>query len=366
MKLPPFRYGLVLVVLMMGVSALLVPAAGYNTFFRGAYADTVEVHFIDVGQGDAVFISTPTHKVLIDGGNRGDTVLNYLRSNGVNHLDLVIGTHPHADHIGGLIDVLQAVPVSEVIDPAVVHTTRTFEDYLTIIDKKNIPFSEGRVGMTRVFGDVTFKLLHPENPSENHLNDASIVVMMTYNAIRFLFLGDAEYRSEQEMLRRNHDLSSTVMKVGHHGSHTSTSPAFLHAVSPEVAVIMCGADNRYGHPHAETLENLEQAKVALFRTDIHGTVIVKTDGQQYTVHTDKSTSPGATPTVHDTPRLSGSININTASLQQLQEIIHIAEDRALEIIEKRPFNSLDELTTIRGIGNARLEAIKLEGKAYVE
>ncbi len=366
MNQPPLRYSLALVVLLIGIIALVAPVSGINALFRSAYADSVEVHFIDVGQGDAIFISTPTHKVLIDGGNRGDTVLNYLVAQGVKRLDLVIGTHPHADHIGGLIDVFQVIPVSEVIDPAVVHTTRTFEDYLTIIETKNIPFTEGRAGLTRSMGDVTLKLLHPENPSEKHLNDASIVVKMTFGTVRFLFLGDAEHNAEQEMLRRNHDLSSTVMKVGHHGSYTSTAPTFLQVVNPEVAVIMCGADNRYGHPHAETLASLEQANVTLFRTDIHGTVIVTTDGQEYTVIPAKSRHTADTPMVQGTPRFSGSININTASLQRLQEIVHIGEDRALEIIERRPFNSLDELIQVRGIGNARLEAIRQEGKAYVE
>lgn len=243
------------------------------------------VYFIDVGQGDAILIRTPTQNVLVDGGERGATVVDYLRSQGVNSLDLMIGTHPHADHIGGLINVMQAIPVKEVIDPAVIHTTKTFEDYLTIIDQKDIKFTEGRAGMARdLGGGATMQILHPSAPSGTHLNDASIVVKLTFGRVSFMLTGDAEQAGEAQILNRGYDLKSTILKAGHHGSRTSTTRAFLNAVTPEAAVIMCAANNSYGHPHEETLQKLATAGVDIYRTDIHGTIIITTDGRTYQVN----------------------------------------------------------------------------------
>ncbi|MBS4022985.1 MAG: MBL fold metallo-hydrolase [Dethiobacter sp.] len=245
----------------------------------------MKVHFIDVGQGDAILVQTPTQNILIDGGDRGNTVVNYLRNLGVNSLDVVIGTHPHADHIGGLINVMQSIPVKEVIDPGVVHTTKTFEDYLTLIDEKNIIFTEGRAGMSRdLGGGAKMEILHPVSPSSRHLNDASIVVKITFGEVSFMLTGDAEQAAENQIRSRGYDLNSTVLKVGHHGSRTSTITAFLNAVKPEVAVIMSGKNNTYGHPHQETLAKLTEAGVKTYRTDLHGTIVITTDGQTYDIN----------------------------------------------------------------------------------
>lgn len=242
-------------------------------------------HFIDVGQGDAILIQTPTKNILIDAGEQGNTVVNYLESKGVTHLDLVIGTHPHSDHIGGLVNVLQSIPVDEVIDPGVVHTTKTFEDYLTLIDQKDITFTEGRAGMSRdLGGGASMKVLHPSSPSSSDLNNASVVVRVTFGKTSFMLTGDAESESESQILSRGYALNSTVLKVGHHGSRTSTSSAFLSAVNPSVAVIMCGTGNSYGHPHEETLAKLANAGVDIYRTDVQGTIVITTDGQTYEVN----------------------------------------------------------------------------------
>ncbi len=247
----------------------------------------LEVHFINVGQGDAILIKTSEQQILIDGGDRGTTVINYLLDHGVSSLDLVIGTHPHADHIGGLINVMEAIPVGEIIDPGVVHTTKTFEDYLDIIDEKNIIFTEGRAGMTRDLGDgAQMKIVHPTSPSSADLNNASIVTRFTFGQVSFLFTGDAESEAENEMLNSGYILNSTILKVGHHGSSTSTTQAFLNAVNPEVAVIMCGLNNSYGHPHEETLNRLSLANVDIYRTDLHNNIIITTDGVTYDVKTE--------------------------------------------------------------------------------
>lgn len=258
-------------------------------------------HFIDVGQGDSILVQTPSQNILIDGGERtaGPIIVDYLRKQGVKELDLVISTHPHSDHIGGLIDVLKAFPVKEVIDPAVIHTTKTVEEYLALIDEKKIIFTQSQAGLTRDLGDgIAMSLLHPTKPRSNNLNDASIVTRVEYANVSFLFTGDAETASEREMLQqRAAQLKSTVMKVGHHGSRTSTSPAFLNAVSPTVAVIMLGAENKYGHPHPETIDRLVAAGIDIYRTDLHGTIVISTDGKGISIQTEKQSGlePGRAP-----------------------------------------------------------------------
>ncbi|MCR3922556.1 MAG: MBL fold metallo-hydrolase [Firmicutes bacterium] len=246
------------------------------------------VHFIDVGQGDAILIQAPSQTILVDGGERGTTVIDYLKKHGVTKLDMVIGTHPHADHIGGLINVLQSIPVSEVIDPGVVHTTQTYEDYLLLIDEKDIIFTEGRAGMSRnLGGGATMKLLHPSSPTGTDVNEVSVVVKLTFGQVSFMLTGDAEEATEKQILNAGYNVASTILKVGHHGSHTSTSTAFFSAVSPEVAVIMVGA-NSYGHPHEETLAKLTNAGVTIYRSDLHGSIVITTDGEHYEVNSKET------------------------------------------------------------------------------
>ena len=246
------------------------------------------VHFLDVGQGDSILIKSDNVVILIDGGPRsaGQKVVSYLKKAGISSIDLIISTHPHEDHIGGLCSVLQEFPVKEVIDPGIVHTTKTFEDYLDLIFSKNIKFTEGRAGMNRdLGGGVKLEILHPSSPSPAHLNDASIVAKVTYNLVGFMFTGDAEEASEQQILLQSRvQPTSTVLKVGHHGSNSSTSAAFLQAVDPDIAVIMVGKGNTYGHPHEETLQKLSAAGVDIYRTDISGDIVITTDGQSYSIN----------------------------------------------------------------------------------
>lgn len=257
-----------------------------GTALSPAPSGQLKVHFIDVGQGDSILIQAPSAVILIDGGPRaaGQKVVDYLKQAGISSIDLVISTHPHEDHIGGLISVLESFPIKEVIDPAVAHTTKTFEDYLTLIDEKDIIFTEGRAGMSRdLGGGARMEILHPVSPSSEHLNNASVVARLTFRETSFLFTGDAEEEAEAEILRRGASLKSTVLKAGHHGSRTSSTKEFLQAVAPEVAVIMYGAGNPYGHPHEETLEKLAEAGVQVYRTDLDGTVVIITDGNSCSV-----------------------------------------------------------------------------------
>ncbi len=329
--------------------------------------EEIAVHFIDVGQGDAVLIETQDGNILIDAATRaaGDIVVQYLVRRGIRELDVVIGTHPHADHIGGLIDVFKAFRVHRIIDSGEPHTTVTFDDYLTEIEKQveaGHATYEIPTGQVITMGAMILTVLGPEGDLGS-LNDNSVVCRVDFGDTSFLFTGDAEKAAEESLLRRGVNLEADLLKIGHHGSRTSTTQAFLDAVSPAYGVIMAGEGNRYGHPHEEVLTRLVSAGVNIFRTDVHGTVVFVSDGTTLTSseapwqNVAQPTDPGESP---------GTININTATVQQLQEIVHISEARAEEITRLRPFASLDELTRVSGIGPARLEDIRDEGKAYVE
>lgn len=288
----PVKQAIIFLFGLLFIIALIVSLATSDDLFHtggpeggDVASERLAVHFIDVGQGDAILIRTPTQNILIDGGERGEAVVDYLQARGIGSLDLVIGTHPHQDHIGGLVGVLKQIPVKEVIDPGVAHTSQTYENNLTIIDEKDIKFTAGRAGMTRnLGGGATMKILHPDSPSRHDLNNASIVVKIDFGRVSFLLTGDAGSEAEKEMRGRVYNLRSTVLKVGHHGSSSSTSREFLNAVRPKVAVISVGTANAYDHPHDETLQNLANAGADIFRTDLQGTIIITTDGTTYSAN----------------------------------------------------------------------------------
>jgi competence protein ComEC len=319
-----------------------------------------EIHFIDVGQGDAILVLTPSKTMLIDAGPRDGNAAGYLHSLGVTEIDIVIATHPHADHIGGMPDIFRSFPVKEIIDPGVVHSTLTYSRYLGLIDELGITYTEGRKGMRReLCSDAHVEIIHPLFADEEFLNDASIVLSLVLGNIRVLLAGDIERKSEEILLKGDRDfdsrLRSHIFKVPHHGSFTSSHTGFLEVVNPGLSIVMCGLHNSFGNPHRQTLAALEAVGSEILRTDLNGHIIIRTDGQGYVVEVER-----------DAPLMPSLININTASSEELQYIVHIGAERAGQIIRLRPFLSVDDLLRVDGIGPARLADIKRQNIVIVE
>jgi competence protein ComEC len=244
----------------------------------------LQVHFLDVGQADSILLQQGEDVMLIDGGNNADAplVVEYIKNHDISSLKYVVGTHPHEDHIGGLDAVIQQFDVQNVWMPKVSHTTKTYRDVLQAVKEKGLKITAPTAGSTFELGAAQVHILAPNSDTYEELNNYSIVLKVTYGSTSFLFTGDAEALSEQEILQSGFDVSANVLKIGHHGSRSSTSIEFLQAVKPTYGVICVGKDNKYGHPHKQTLELLQQHKIDIFRTDTKGTILAESDGQNIT------------------------------------------------------------------------------------
>ena len=254
-------------------------------------APSIEVHFLDVGQADSIFIQTSSGvNVLIDGGNNsdGERVVSYLKAQGVKRLDAVVATHPHEDHIGGLDRVLNEFPVDRVYMPNAVTTTRTYEDFLLAVKGSKARVIQAKAGVKLDVPGLEGVFLAPNGDYYEDLNNYSAVLKVTFGSVSFLFAGDAEFVSEAEMLKAGYDLRANVLKVGHHGSDSSTSSAFLAKVSPEYAVICVGAGNDFGHPSDTVLKRLSDARVKVYRTDRDGNIVMRSNGKQISVSLNSS------------------------------------------------------------------------------
>jgi competence protein ComEC len=254
------------------------------------------VHFLDVGQGDCEVIKLPGGEaILIDSGDAGTPTVDMLTRLGVGNIDLVIATHPHQDHIGEMRDIMRAFKVKEVWDPGFKYTTKTYLNMLQEIDRQNIKFENPRRGQTRSFGDVSLEVLHPGptfiSEDKNDANDASIVVRLTFGNKRFLFTGDAEEDSWQQMIQANKNaLRADLLKAAHHGSSNSTTDYVLDAVQPAIVTISCAVGNDYHHPHPKVMRLLEerQSAIKLYRTDLQGTLTATSDGNSIEMSTEKT------------------------------------------------------------------------------
>lgn len=288
----------------------------------------MRVHFIDVGQGDSIFIESPNGKtMLVDGGVKGagQKVVSYLKELGVNKLDIVVATHPDADHIGGLIPVLNSIDIGQFYDSGKVHTSQTFEEMLTLIDTKNIPYNVPKTGDSIAFDDdINVKVLNAnEHATDN--NDASIVLKVTYGNVSFLLTADAGIALEKEMMQN--DVKATILKAGHHGSNTSSSAEFIQKVHPEVTILSYGEGNKYGHPHAEVVERLQAIGSKIYATAEAGTVIVSTDGVNYDVNSKEwsgtiASAPSKTSLSVSAPKTT-SASVEIVSKDLIEEVVGI-------------------------------------------
>ena len=387
---------------------------------------TLTVTYLDVGQADATLLEQGDTTILIDTGDwRRTDVVDHLTSSGIDQLDLVIVTHPHADHIGQFDRVMDAIDVDEVWWSGATTTTQTFQRALDALEASDAAYEEPRAGDTATFGDLFIEVVNPPTGVNlNNLHDANLAMRVTHGDVRFLFTGDAESSTEARMVSQSaSQLNADIYQVGHHGSNTSTTASFLAAVDPDVAIYSAGAGNQYGHPHDEVINRLTTAGATVYGTDINGTVTVTSDGNNYTVTpaigtaTDGSGSaandgslsdiagntheanirrivdagtaggfadgtyrPSApvtrgqmatfiantvNPPAYQPPEAGDitCVDINSADVETLQEIAHIGSDRAQELVSLRPFNSVEQMGRITGIGPARLQDIIDEGLA---
>lgn len=264
----------------------------------------LKVHFINVGQGDSTLIQTPEgNTLLIDGGPKesASNLVSYLKKLGIDKINVVIATHPHEDHIGGLISVFNNFIVDNVIDSGVSHTTQTYKNYLSTIQAKNINFINWSLGQVFDIGNgVSFKIVGPVTKSSSDLNNSSIVIYLTYGDTSFLFAGDAESKEEGQILSSGANIDADILKVGHHGSDSSCTSKFLNTVSPEIAIISCGIPNSYGHPNDITLKNLTNIGAAIYRTDLTGNVIIEDNASNLTVALGSQYKYVATQTIETT------------------------------------------------------------------
>lgn len=363
-------FACIIVALLAGFPVDGVRGASPPDAPSGGSGEVLEVHFIDVGQGDATLLRHGETVILVDAGRHDrDDVMPYLRSVGVDHIDLLIATHPHADHIGQMPRVLKELPVREVWMTGHVHTSRVFERAVDAIVESGAGYHEPRAGERVDLGGLRLEVLHPRELTGD-FNEDSIVMRVQFGQVAFLLTGDAGAAAEGAMLRSDAVLTAHVLHVGHHGSRTSTTASFLDAVSPEVAVYSAGAGNSYGHPHPEVVERLRRRGVAVYGTDTHGTVIVTADGTRYRVAwlgggsvpagslSDRRESGGA-------GCAPGQIDINAAPEDELVRIVHIGPSRARQIVSLRPFRSVADLERVQGIGPGRLKDIEEEGLACV-
>ncbi len=251
--------------------------------FEAINNSKLSVHYIDVGQGDSILLKSGDSAALIDAGEKeyADTVIDYIESLNIEKLDYIIATHPHSDHCGGLAKVIDSIECENFITVETDQQTSTWLDVLYAVDDNNINYIDREVGATYSLGEATLEILGPYSDTYDNYNDYSVIVKAVCDDTSFLFTGDAEAYAEKELISHKAKLSADVLKVGHHGSSTSSCREFLFNVDPTYAVISCGKNNDYGHPHKETTQSLDMMGVTTYRTDVLGHIVAVTDG--YTI-----------------------------------------------------------------------------------
>ena len=272
-----------LIILMITLfSMFLVSCGKLEAAKKLKESEDIKIHYIDVGQGDSELIQIGDKNILIDAGTSDKKALDYLKAIGITKIDYAIATHPHEDHIGSMDDVIKAFDIGTFYAPKATATTKTFENMVKALKAKNLKMTVAKVGEEITVGNATLTFLAPNSEKYENLNNYSIVVKLKYGNNSFMFMGDAEDISEGEMLQKKLDIQADVLKVGHHGSYSSTTQPFLDKVNPKYAIINCEKGNDYGHPHKETLTKLNAKNIGVFRTDLNGTIIATSNGKDIT------------------------------------------------------------------------------------
>ncbi len=279
------------------LSGLLIVIAVLSVIvWQSSRNQELKVYFFDVGQGDAILIRTPSRQnIVIDGGpdnsfitKLGETLPFYDKT-----IDLMVLTHPHDDHLFGLIEVLKRYQVKQVLSTGVIHTTDAYLDWLKIIRDKKIPLKVAQAGQKYIFGQIELKVLYPfqdfTNQQVENLHEAMVVVQLVYGEVKIMFTGDLEEAGETEILKQYQpELHSQLIKIAHHGSTTSSNNDFLKAIAPQFAVISVGADNKFGHPSLRIIRRLEKLGIKIYRTDQAGDITAVTDNQKITIISQNS------------------------------------------------------------------------------
>lgn len=273
------KYNLLILLLI----ALLLSSCNTSINTYNNLKDNIlKVHFIDVGQGDCMLLSFNNHHMLIDSGTleSSDNLIKYLKQNNIKKFDYVLATHPHDDHIGSMKYIIKEFKIENFYAPKVISEESSFEDMINYLRMKNLKIKTARDGVNFTLGNaIHCEMFSPIRNTYDNLNNYSAVLKVSYEDISFLFMGDAEAESELDILKEKTDVNSTVLKVGHHGSNTSTSELFLKEVSPKIAVISCGKHNMFNHPSKDILKRLINLNIKIYRTDLDGTVVLTTNGK---------------------------------------------------------------------------------------
>jgi len=287
----------------------------------------LEAHYLDVGQGDSIYISLPNEQtILIDAGDNGygNQIVDYIKSLGVSRIDYLIATHPHADHIGGMDTVINNLEIGDIFMPDITSTTKTFERLITAIENKDLSITIAEAGMTLFDLDNLKAVFVAPISATSDANNMSAVLHISYRNTTFLFTGDVEKESEKEMLNSPYHIKADILKVAHHGSNTSSTTEFVKEVAPKFAIISCGKGNQYGHPHSKTLATLTEAGVQIYRTDEVGTIIATSDGKSITL--DKNATkimPNAPPQETEAPVITPKPQ--TPSAQNIEVFVFITK-----------------------------------------
>ena len=296
------------------VIAFCLSACGSAT---ASAVDLLTVHYLDVGQADAAILQCGDVSVMIDGGNSTDSSLVYTylsQTLSLEHIDVMIATHPHEDHVGGLSGALEACTVGSVYSPVTDYDSKAFDSFLTYTARQNVPITVPSPGDRIELGDLTLEFLSPVRTYED-TNDNSLVVRILHGQNVFLFAGDAQWDAEHDMIDAGYDLRADVLKVGHHGSDTSSSYVFLREVMPTYAVISVGEGNAYGHPTEAVLSRLRDVGATLYRTDLQGTITCISDGETLSFSTQRRCDASALWLAADTLASVKPGNIPTAAPQ---------------------------------------------------